>query len=125
MFLHPHPGAADGVPWPALTQQRERYVRNEWLFREVNERISEVNEDYEVDGLVEFLCECGRQQCLETVSLSRSEYERIRAEGDRFVVRPGHEEQSVERILEQHDDFLVVVKIGEAGDESEENDPRP
>jgi hypothetical protein len=107
-----------------LTQQRERYVRNEWLFREVNERISEVNDDFEVGGLVEFLCECGRQQCLETVSLSRSDYERIRAEGDRFVVRPGHEEESVERILEQHDDFLVVVKIGEAGDESEENDPR-
>jgi hypothetical protein len=107
-----------------LTQQKERYVRNEWLFREVNERISEVNEDFAVDGQIEFLCECGRQQCLESIRLSRSEYERIRSEGDRFFVRPGHEEGSVERVLERHHDFLVVVKIGEAGEEPEEQDPR-
>jgi hypothetical protein len=104
--------------------QHERYVRNEWLFREVNERISEVNEDFDVDGQIEFLCECGRQQCLETVRLSRRDYERIRAEGDRFAVRPGHEDESVERVLERHEDFLVVMKIGDAGEESEEHDPR-
>jgi hypothetical protein len=107
-----------------LNQQQERYVRNEWLFREVNERISEVNEDFDVDGHIEFLCECGRQTCLETLQLSRSEYERVRTEGDRFVVRPGHEDTSVERVVERHDDFVIVVKIGDAGDESESRDPR-
>jgi hypothetical protein len=107
-----------------LNSQQERYVRNESLFREVNERIAEVNEGFEVDGQTDFLCECGRNQCLETVQLSRAEYEAVRAEGDRFVVRPGHEVESVERVLEQHETYLVVEKIGEAGDESEALDPR-
>lgn len=108
----------------ALNSQQERYVRNESLFREVNERIAEVNEGFEVAGQTDFLCECGRNQCLETVQLSRPEYEAVRAEGDRFVVRPGHEVESVERVLERHKTYLVVEKIGEAGDESEVLDPR-
>jgi hypothetical protein len=107
-----------------LNQQQERFVRNEWLFREVNERISAVNEDFDVDGHSEFLCECGRQTCLETLQLSRSDYERVRTEGDRFIVRPGHEDTSVERVIERHDGFVIVAKVGDAGAESESRDPR-
>jgi hypothetical protein len=112
------------TPGLALTPQKERYVRNEWLFREVNERIAEVNEDFEVNGQLEFLCECGREQCLETVRLTRSKYEAVRAEGDRFVVKPGHEDRTLERVIERRESFVVVEKIGEAGDESEDHDPR-
>jgi hypothetical protein len=108
----------------ALSPQKERYVRNEWLFREVNERISEVNPDFEVGGRLEFLCECGREQCLETLPMTRADYERVRSEGDRFVVKPGHEDTVVEQIVERHPGFLFVVKVGEAGAESAENDPR-
>ena len=108
----------------ASSPQKERYVRNEWLFREVNERISEVNPDFEVGGRLEFLCECGREQCLETLPMTRADYERVRSEGDRFVVKPGHEDMAVERIIERHPDFLVAVKVGGAGAESEEHDPR-
>jgi hypothetical protein len=107
-----------------LNSRQERYVRNESLFREVNERIAEVNEGFEVDGQADFLCECGRNQCLETVQLSRQEYEAVRAEGDRFVIRPGHENESVERVLARYETYLVVEKIGAAGDESEALDPR-
>lgn len=107
-----------------MNQQQERYARNEWLFREVNERIAEVNEDFEVGGQIEFLCECGRQDCLETVRLSRTDYERVRAEGDRFFVRPGHVDPALERVLERHEDFVVVTKIGEAGEAAESQDPR-
>jgi hypothetical protein len=108
----------------ALSQQKERSVRNEWLFREVNERISEVSPDFEVRGLLEFLCECGQEECLETLPMTRSDYERVRAEGDRFVVKPGHQDPAVDRVVEEHPDFLVVMKVGQAGQESEEHDPR-
>jgi hypothetical protein len=108
----------------ALSPQRERYVRNEWLFREVNERISEVNPDFELGGLLEFLCECGQKECLETLPITRSDYERVRSEGDRFVIKPGHQAPAVERVVEEHPGFLVVMKVGEAGEESEEQDPR-
>ena len=92
----------------ALNSQQERYVRNESLFREVNERIAEVNEGFEVAGQTDFLCECGRNQCLETVQLSRPEYEAVRAEGDRFVVRPGHEVEIYLRVLRRVHPHLEV-----------------
>jgi hypothetical protein len=63
-----------------LNRQEERYVRNEWLFREVNERIAEVNEKFEVEGETEFLCECGQQTCFETLLLTPAQYEAIRRE---------------------------------------------
>jgi len=107
-----------------LNRQEERYVRNEWLFREVNERIAEVNETFDVEGQAEFLCECGRQICLASVELTRAQYEAVRGEGQRFVVVPGHEDGSLERVVHREPEFLVVEKIGEAGEESEEQDPR-
>jgi hypothetical protein len=107
-----------------LNRQEERYVRNEWLFREVNERIAEVNEGFAVEGETEFLCECGQQMCFETLLLTRAEYEAVRGGGKRFVLMPGHEDDSLERVIEREPYFLVVEKIGEAGEKSEEQDPR-
>jgi hypothetical protein len=107
-----------------LNRQEERYVRNEWLFREVNERIAEVNETFGVESPAEFLCECGQQICLATVKLTRTQYEAIRGESRRFIVVPGHENSSVERVVQREPGFLVVEKLGEAGEESEEHDPR-
>jgi hypothetical protein len=107
-----------------LNRQEERYVRNEWLFREVNERIAEVNDKFEVEGETEFLCECGQQTCLETLLLTRAQYEAVRGKGRRFVVVPGHEDGRVERVVERESGFLVVEKIGEVGEESEEQNPR-
>jgi hypothetical protein len=108
----------------APSQREERNARNESLFREVNERISEVNPAFEVGGLIEFLCECGREACLETVSMTRDDYQRTRSDGDRFAVKPGHEDPTLERVLERHPDFVIVEKVGEAGKEAEERDPR-
>jgi hypothetical protein len=42
----------------------------------------------------------------------------------RFVVVPGHEDGSLERVVHREPGFLLVEKIGEAGEESEEQDPR-
>jgi hypothetical protein len=107
-----------------LSSQTERFARNEWLFREVNERIAEVNQDFELDGRLDFLCECGREECLETVDLSRDEYRTVRDDGARFLVKPGHEEPSVERVVIRAETYLVVEKLGAAGEESEDHDPR-
>ena len=106
-----------------MNRQEERYVRNEWLFREVNERIAEVNEKFEVEGETEFLCECGQQTCLETLLLTRAQYGAVRGEGRRFAVVPGHEDGRVERVVMREPGYLVVEKIGEAGEESEAQDP--
>ncbi len=87
-------------------------VRNELLFREVNERIFKVAAS-ETDE-VEVLCECGDESCVSTVTMTVRDYERIRAEPTRFVVCIGHERADIERVVERTPEYLVVEKTGRA-----------
>src|SRR6187200_1084587 len=107
-----------------MPTQAERLGRNESLFREVNERIAELNHSFQVEGRAEFLCECSRGDCKEPISISMDEYEGIRKEPTWFFVLPGHEDGRVERIVTADDRYVIVEKIGEAGEEAEELDPR-
>ncbi|HKO74385.1 MAG TPA: hypothetical protein VJU01_03650 [Gaiellaceae bacterium] len=107
-----------------MPTRAERQGRNESLFREVNERIAEVNQTFHVEGRSEFLCECSREECKEPVSISIDEYEGIRRESTRFFVLPGHEDLSVERVIERTERYIVIEKIGDAAEEAEELDPR-
>jgi hypothetical protein len=107
-----------------MTTRAERHGRNESLFREVNERIAELSETFQVEGRSEFLCECSREQCTEPVSISIDEYEDVRRSPTRFFVIRGHEDERVERVVERRDRYVVVEKIGEAADEAEDLDPR-
>jgi len=107
-----------------MPTRAERQGRNESLFREVNERIAELNQAFEVEGRSEFLCECTREECKEPISISIEEYEIVRAASTRFFVVPGHEDESVERVVERNDRYVVVEKIGEAAEEADDLDPR-
>ncbi|HET6656433.1 MAG TPA: hypothetical protein VFG61_00925 [Gaiellaceae bacterium] len=107
-----------------MTTRAERQGRNESLFREVNERIAELNQTFQVEGRSEFLCECSREECKEPLSISIDEYEGVRRAPTRFFVIPGHEDESVERVIERSDRYVVVEKIGAAADEAEDLDPR-
>ena len=107
-----------------MTTRAERQGRNESLFREVNERIAELNQTFQIEGRSEFLCECSREECKEPVSISLDEYEAVRRESTRFFVIPGHEDASVERVIEQNDRYIVVEKIGDAAVEAEDLDSR-
>jgi hypothetical protein len=107
-----------------MTTRAERQGRNESLFREVNERIAELNQTFQIEGLSEFLCECSREECKEPVTISLDEYEAVRRESTRFFVIPGHEDEGVERVVERNDRYFVVEKIGDAAEEAEELDPR-
>lgn len=87
-------------------------VRNELLFREVNERIFQIASS-ETDGL-EVLCECGNEACISTLTITVHDYERIRAETSRFVVCNEHELGDIERVVERTPAYLVVEKTGRA-----------
>jgi hypothetical protein len=102
----------------------ERVAQNEILFRQVNERILQVEGDrWRVDP-VDFMCECGDIGCMRSVRLSLAEYERVRADAAHFGVIPGHELPDVERVVETHPTYLVVEKLGEMRDLAEAADPR-
>jgi hypothetical protein len=104
-----------------------RRARNESLFREVNERIEQLGQGAQAwseDGTVEFLCECGEDGgCGVRVRMPLAVYERVRAQDDRFVVTPGHEEPALEHVVVRTDGYLIVDKIP-AAEPLVEDDPR-
>ena len=66
-----------------------RVGKNEALFREVNERIRSVSEDWakgDRTSRIEFVCECSRESCFETVGLTVAEYEEVRSDPRRFLI---------------------------------------
>jgi hypothetical protein len=72
----------------------------------------------------QFVCECSANECLDRITLTRVQYEHVRAEGTRFFVAPGHENVAVEEVVETHPTFLIVEKDGHAGIVAEMADPR-
>ena len=103
-----------------MKERLERRARNESLLREVNNRIEELSENVEAQGIapeggfVEFHCECGRDDCTERMQMTVAEYEHVRADNDRFALAPGHETPEMEAIVEVADRFIVVDKLPEA-----------
>ena len=103
--------------------QAERAVRNEATFRDLNEKIKQAGERFDV-RVGDFACECSNPDCSELISIPYEEYERVRARGARFAMIAGHEDLAVERIVEEHDDYVVVEKTGEDATIAEGLDPR-
>lgn len=103
---------------------KQRVARNEALFREVNEGIRRGRWPGEEDSISSFRCECASLGCTVMLPLSVREYERVRQSPRRFIVAAGHERLDVEVVVETHTNYLVVQKIGEAGETAESEDPR-
>ena len=96
--------------------QKARLAQNEDFFREVNERISDSAESHGTSTHpYEFLCECSETACTERVVLTLAEYEHIRAEPTRFVVKKNHVIQEIEHVVETVLDHMVIEKHVEAG----------
>lgn len=123
--------ALEGLPVPAddaelrVVRQRGaiRAAENEAYFRALNEQILK---DIDVDPIERhgFLCECGAEDCIEAISLTRVEYERVRENGDHFAILPGHELPEIEQVIESNVGYYVIEKIGAAAFVAEETDPR-
>ena len=109
----------------AGANRAERVGRNEALFRDVNERLRNLNETFaEITGTWEVVCECVETTCAQPVVLSAGEYEAVRAVAERFIVSPGHVERGVERVIQQNERYAVVEKLGDAGEVARRTDPR-
>ena len=102
----------------------ERASRNEEIFRDVNERIEAGAERHGVASAVRYHCECGSATCFETVELRPSEYEQVASERYRFVICPGHENDLIEQVVERHERYLVVEKVGEAREQIDRDHPQ-
>jgi hypothetical protein len=103
----------------------DRAARNEALFRRVNERVEEVNRAFDpILDDADFVCECADVECMDRIRMTLEAYEAVRAEPTRFVVKPGHVLPAEERVVEELRGYIVVEKIGHAGERAAELDPR-
>jgi hypothetical protein len=102
----------------------EKAARNQVVFREVNERIAELSELVDQSGFNVFICECSDPGCTEALEITAGEYEAVRSDGARFVIVDGHQIPEVERVVDGNSRFIVVEKIGRAGEIAQAGDPR-
>jgi hypothetical protein len=103
--------------------RERRLARNEAFFREANE-IIERDAERRLAASPPIICECSQVGCMERVRVVREEYERVRSRGDWFIVTPGHEDLTIEGVMERHPGFVVVQKFGVAGTVARDEDPR-
>jgi hypothetical protein len=102
-----------------------RAAESQSLFRGINERINALNEAFSmVLPRGEWVCECADAVCVQPIEMTGADYEAIRAHPNHFAVVPGHELAEVDGVLEDHDHYLVVEKIGAGAAVARSNDPR-
>ena len=105
----------------------ERIARNDAIFRAANEAISEVAEAARFQDRVPFVCECADPACRDTVRMWLEEYREIRTDPRLFLNVPGHEAsaQGWAQVVGRHDGYVVVEKIGPAGEVAEQLEGEP
>lgn len=91
--------------------RKERIEENEKLFREVNERVAEMNAGFSSGAEPQWVCECGDETCFEKLTVPLDEYAEIRSHESWFVIKPGHEKLDVERVVRRSEGSLVVEKL--------------
>jgi hypothetical protein len=109
-----------------MDRRVQRIGENEVLFREVNEKLRGLNESFSIIlERAEFVCECADATCTERVSVTLEQYERVRSDPRRFIIRKGHDVPDVETVVAEGDGFDVVEKKpGDAAAIAAEHDPR-
>lgn len=114
-----------------MTQSDIR-ARNEVLFRNLNERLTEIGDRLDTAAVgaptierEEFFCECGGLECMARIEMSREQYESVRYHATRFFTLESHADPEIERIVDRHPGFVVVEKFPGHQGAALEADPRP
>jgi hypothetical protein len=96
------------MPVPKMDSKR---VANQAVFRNVNERISDLNEAFSVqlDLDAQVVCECPDLGCIQTISITPAEYGRIRENKTWFIVVADHIDPELQEVVEAHEHFAVVA----------------
>jgi hypothetical protein len=106
--------------------REERIGMNEAVFRDVNERIKDVANAFNLTTEpLDLICECGDAACVDRISLTREEYEGIRADSHLFAVVTGHVAPDVEEVVDKRRGYDVVRKFkGVPAEVAQKTDPR-
>jgi hypothetical protein len=96
-----------------MTGIEERIARNNFTFREANERIRAKADEYGAPlEQIPFLCECPDPGCTTIVRLTTDEYAAIRANTRHFFTVAGHEqaEKPLGEVVSREDGYVIVEK---------------
>lgn len=108
----------------------ERRAHNETLFRELNERLKEIDERLDPHGIgppnseLQLLCECSDVECATRFMMIPSDYEALREQASHFAVIPGHVDEEIEHVVELRPGYVIVSKDGAAAEIAHDTDPR-
>lgn len=109
----------------ASSISKRKLVENEVMSRKPNEKISKgfdfLNEIAEEDGQTHlvpdldpnilFFCECSDENCKERIELKKSMYDEVHQDSKHFLVLPGHNVPSIERVIHSENNYTVVEKF--------------
>lgn len=110
-----------------MSENQRRKALNEAVFRAVNERIETLQHSFAVTQRLplNIVCECDRLDCSDGLSVDPDTYEKVRNDSALFLVRPGHEDETVETVVDTGGDYMIVRKRpGEPQEIAEQTDPR-
>jgi hypothetical protein len=110
-----------------MSENQRRKAANEAIFRELNDRIERLQRAFAAveHEPLRIICECDRIDCTDRLSVGIDVYERTRSDSALFFVRPGHEDGSVENVVDTGGDYTIVRKrSGEPQQIAEQTDPR-
>jgi hypothetical protein len=94
--------------------REERRAENEAIFRAGNERIVHnrgTSSTDDASSTLPLICECGSADCMDTIELTRAEYEAVRQNKAHFAIEPGHQDED-EVVVDEFDRYAIVEKTG-------------
>ena len=104
---------------------RDRLARNEAVYRDVNEQIDALNSLGPALPRFPIVCECASEGCAQTLTIEHRLYEAVRAHPERFIVKAGHVAPTVDEVVEDLGELVVVAKRpGKPREVAEATDPR-
>lgn len=87
-------------------------MKSQRFISEVNDRMAQSFRRLAFDGPTGFICECGARDCMERIYLTLDEYRTVRLHPKRLAIARGHPLGAREHVVEKHERFAVVEKVG-------------
>lgn len=111
-----------------IQDEQRLAARTQALFRQVNERIEGLNEDFSAitPDAGDWVCECADESCVGLVRMSVAEYAAVRSTPNWFLVIPDdkHVVPRVERVVLRTERYWIVETFGAGELVAKEADPR-
>jgi hypothetical protein len=110
-----------------------RQIENEMIFRRVNEKVGDdlgsldamhIEDDnphliWDDSILLNFKCECSDENCSLRIPIKRSVYEAIHENRKAFIIKPNHQVEDIEEVIQKEDQFSVVQKNNSTAEPSD------